>query len=177
MHKLFYSIVVCLSAVLALPCVSRAQQVTPDTAAQPITAPNAIFAEIGGNCLLGSINYDRRLNKNLALRIGICPVLLPAVTVIANAMTGHKATNIQFGLGVTAITPPPISTTYSEPGYGSGQNNSSFMFFATADLGFRIQPPHGGFMLQLDATPMIPLNHVSLDSSLLWGGLSLGYAF
>ncbi|HET7153361.1 MAG TPA: hypothetical protein VFJ29_06315 [Candidatus Kapabacteria bacterium] len=191
-------IILCGILSLAFQHLAFANNITADTStSQPITAPNAIFAELGGNCFVGSINYDRRIDRALALRIGVCPLFLTEqhstifiATALANSMIelGHSPVDLQFGFGLTLLTgttdyhyPQPSLSSLPQLYYSSA-NEGAVTIFPTADLGFRFEPRNGGLMAQIDATTLLPFGEDIQElevrpTFLMWCGFSLGYAF
>ncbi|HET7153362.1 MAG TPA: hypothetical protein VFJ29_06320 [Candidatus Kapabacteria bacterium] len=191
MHKDLFIVSLCVVASLLLPTHLHAQHSSSDTtASQAITAPNAIFLELGGNCLFGSINYDRRLNETYAVRLGVCPYMTFGAqsdfligTVLVNAMLTHRATHIQVGVGATVIMNKYQPLYDTSPLFGINnntvtQNGLRVIVLPTADFGFRYQPRDRGMFAQLDFTPLLSLDGSDFSNAILfWGGFSIGFTF
>jgi hypothetical protein len=198
-----FSVPLILCAILFLNrCDAHAQQ-AGSPATQNIAAPNAIFFELGGNCLLGSINYERQLNDSYSLRVGIAPLVivdpdshLYIATFLGNTLFGdslHNSPfwgsalhNVQLGIGMTVITGTrkidfsSTSSAVSSSANRSGDDypNVHTYLVPTADLGFRYQPQNGGVMLQMSFTPLLFINNSGASYTFLfYAGISLGYVF
>src|SRR5579883_932124 len=149
----------------------------------PMVAPNALYGEFGGNCLLGSINYDRKLSDSYALRAGFAPLAIfnPRydyfiATFLANTLFGYFVIDnnvffgralhdFQIGVGVTMITGyRPVDFGSFSYATGSLNGNTSpstdyshryTYFLPTASLSYRYQPQKGGVMVQFSFTPLL----------------------
>src|SRR6185503_3198370 len=74
-----------LATRLALLLLFSAAPLAAQTAPAGRTAFNAVYLEVGGNGLLYSINYDRILPSNLALRAGLSYMSVSATSGSASA--------------------------------------------------------------------------------------------
>lgn len=152
-----------------------------------------IFVEGLGAGLLGSINYDMRLNKGrmdgIGFRAGIggiyangtdpqgkiIQVGILSIPLEVNYLLGKKRSSFIAGIGVL-------------PGYGSikgiedvtivneqvSVDVDGFDFLGTyLSLGYRFQPLRNGFMFQINWNPIISGGKISPS----WFGISIGYGF
>ena len=116
-------------------------------------ARNAVYAELGGNGDLVSVNYDRIVYQKsmvkAAVRIGIAsnqffsdeePGFYPVVPIEALGMVGRFQKHFEFGLGYTR------RFTY-EPDLLRN------LYFSR--IGFRYQNPTGGLVVRVGFTPFL----------------------
>lgn len=150
------------------------------TYAQPRHAKNTLFAEVGGNAWLYSLNYDRILYQGKSLgvtgRVGVSyyfqTLFLP---LEVNLLLGRHKHHLEVGIGVT-----PFLYHWERTEYVSGQplvtasrrvvNNWSFL-----RAGYRFQDPEGGFFFRAGFTP--PVLREGHLAPFIWGGLSVGKSF
>lgn len=154
MNKLFKVIVVCC-IFLTIGTAQRGQ---------------AVFAELGGNGLVFSFNYDTRFNNTpdgLGARLGLGfigsgdagAVLIPAQV---NWLLGKNGRYFELGAGLTVVT-----------GTGRAFDEDFSNVVGTMTFGYRRQPVDGGFMWKIAITPVIA-------EGIFWpyfAGLGLGYTF
>lgn len=155
---------------------------------------NSIYVEGAGNAFtIGSINYERMLlhNGNVYLtgRIGFgfepydendaskshytfMPILLNLQFQLSNSFV------LEFGVG------PTIAHDSWEEHSGSWHSytitpRKEYYHFMTALAGIRVQTK-GGFLIRSGFTPIFNKysdTFIPFNSSMPWGGLSLGYSF
>jgi hypothetical protein len=173
-----------ISLIFAALLIAAA--VTPTAYAEgERTAMSSIYAEALGGGLLYSINYDRLIIDQLAVRAGFSYFLITASSssegttssVSANTWTIPIAANyvglysgshgLETGLGATLIY---ASGTGSSLGYSSSA--SGLDAFMTANVGYRLQPVNGGFNFRIGAQALI-----ASWGTIPWGYMSLGYTF
>jgi hypothetical protein len=147
------SILTIASIVVVLCCTVSPQQ----TVAQ--SARNTFYAEGYGNGYnFFTINYDRLVSSNVALRIGLNPISV-AIPLTASYLIGlGGASNIELGLGLTAFLQSREGIT------GTG-------VVGTGILGYRYQEPNGGLFFKAAYTPFLNGGLIS------WGGIGLGFTF
>lgn len=146
----------------------------PCTAAQHVerTAKNVIYAEAGGNAILLSVNYERFLTHNVAVRVGVntfgalggegeSPILI--VPVMFTIVSGRSSSHAELGLGARFAS-RDLGTSSRRMGLEG--------VYATGTLGYRFQRPEGGFVARAGFTPII-----MADAVFPFIGLSIGYAF
>lgn len=121
-------------------------------------AKNALFAELGGNGFLFSVNYERLIHKNIGIRIGYGGRVYP---VMIN-FYGNGNNKIEAGFGISYIA--------EEIQFFDNQKT---MLIATT-LGLRHQKSAGGTVVRLSFTPFY---NPTTGKVLLFGGISLGWSF
>ena len=110
---------------------------------------NAAYVEALGVGGLYSINYDRRITRELGFRAGFTTwSLITGFPVMANLLLGSNPDYVEiwFGalIGFTTPEGKPFFSSYANPGPG--------MWVGT--LGFRYQPDSGGIVFRVDFTPL-----------------------
>jgi hypothetical protein len=143
---------------------------------------NSVYVEAFGQGMLYSINYDYRIRPEISLRAGFTNWTVPlflllingqaqvtAFPLMLNYLTGGGSSHLEVGAG---IMPTAISIQGSEIFLGSEIQGSTTVVVGTATLGYRLQPPEGGFVFRVGLTPLF-----TTKGSIMSGGLSLGYAF
>jgi len=148
------------------------------------TAKNAVFAEIAGNGLVYSINYERFIDDTgFGIRAGFSYISLGAsagsasaktswlaIPLLANYYVGSANHKLQLGLGVTLLYVTSEASTSDTFGGVSG-----FVPLPTAAIGYRYIPARGGFNFGIGFTPFIIPGG---DKSFLpWPGIGLGAVF
>ncbi|RZS96409.1 hypothetical protein [Cecembia calidifontis] len=163
-------------------------QVSAQEKADVITAKNSIYAELGGNGFLYSINYSRIFNQKGAYKFsgsaGFSYVKqvttthwTPLIPIEASVLLGKTSHHLELGTGTSLFTAQSISLDNETNTLQENVSFNSLIFFR---LGYRYQKPEGGFFFRIGYTPGFNLN---LDVSPppvffpLWGGISLGKSF
>lgn len=150
-----------------------ARPVLPRPAPAPRSrAANAVFAELFGGGLLGSLNYERNIEQVIALRVGFfcipgteisCPGLVP---ITASWLIGKTPSKFELGAGVIVLA----SRAAGDAGDRLGT------FARTAIIGWRWLPKHNGWMWRVAWTPIV--NAAAISEDLVpWFGLAGGYVF
>jgi hypothetical protein len=167
-----------MAVLLALvPPAARAQNGNGNSAS------NAVYLELGGNALLYSLNYERLLPSDVALRAGFGYMSISAagggasanVTSVGIPLTfsylglGGGAAKFELGAGALFQRFSGAAST----GFGDEIEAGTFVPLATFIAGLRIAPPGGGFNFKLAFTPMW---HPDVDF-FPWGGLGFGVGF
>ena len=139
-----------------------------EVAASYLGTKNAFFAEVLGNGLLFSVNYDLRLVKNIGARVGIGYVGstdgdggILTVPVMGNVLLGKNGRYFEVGAGISYIS-----------GTGDFFDNESSIL-GTMSFMYRRQPEDGGFMWKIGLTPFIA-EGVFIP---YWGGVGIGYCW
>jgi hypothetical protein len=139
--------------------------------AKNITAPNIVYFEWFGNGVLYSLNYERFISNDISLRCGLSyfgggidggqgsVLTLP---FLANYMLNFGSSHMQMGAGLTFV-----AATSDYKGF------TSDIACATALIGYRYQPPDGGFMFEISFTPLMMFD----NGLFLSGGIGIGEAF
>lgn len=134
---------------------------------------HSIYAELGGNSLKYSLNYDYTLslapNTKLAIGIG-------SGYIFYQSSGGCLIDTYKFFV----ITPQAnfLISAYKNHYFETGLSLSKVYedydnYFATGlRIGYRYQPLNGGFMFRLGLTPLY-----YKDSFHIFGGVSAGYTF
>jgi hypothetical protein len=146
----------------------------PCTGAQRVerTARNVVYAEAGGNAILLSVNYERFLTHNLAVRVGVntyglagqedeSPLFI--APVMLTIVSGRSSSHAELGLGAR----------FANRDLGTSSHRMGLEgVYATGTLGYRFQRPEGGLVARVGFTPII-----MADAVFPFIGLSFGYAF
>lgn len=148
------------------------------------TAHNVVFAELLGNGILYSVNYERLFgDSNFSVRAGFSYMALGfssgttsastswiAIPLLANYYVGGARNKLHLGLGVTMLAVTANASSGAVFGSVDG-----FAPCPTAIIGYRYLPPDGGFAFSVGFTPFI---FPSSDTRILpWGGTSFGGVF
>lgn len=146
-------------------------------------ARNAVYFELGGNALLYSLNYERRLRDGLAGRAGFmfialqgtdrdtgesADVSLALIPVMINGLLGDGAGRLELGIGpVFGLAGGSVTDVEGSDIEFSGVGLAG----VTSAIGYRYQPLDGGLVFRAGLVPFYSARPQ------LWAGLSLGYAF
>jgi len=131
---------------------------------------NSIYAELGGNGILASINYERvLLNENkfyLTGRIGCGPGILGSVftPVLANGCF-QLSNKLYAEAGIGALLAHKTTAAWGD--YDS-ENQYKCIAIPTGSVGIRYQG-NSGFLFRAGITPLLGI--------VPWPGISLGYSF
>jgi hypothetical protein len=146
------------------------------------SAKNAVYAEGLGPGLFYSINYDRAFS-DFALRVGVGYVSLSAVgtngesasaTFLSVPITvsylgiGSLKHMLELGAGGSLLYFGGSVNTL-----GNSTSGSAVAGLGTLIVGYRFQPPDGGFLLRAGLSPLIS----STGGFLPWPYLALGGTF
>lgn len=158
----------------------------PDEPPAGRTANNAIWAELLGNGVIYSINYERIFGESVGLRVGFSylpvsgssyprgsdviestKVTLLTFPVLLNYYgVGSRNHKLQLGAGLTFAYASSTTDAF-------GTNGSAVIF--TASIGYRYMPADGGFNFYIGFTPLF---HPKGDPPVLpLPGLGLGVIF
>ena len=149
------------------------------------TANNSIYAEGLGPGLLYSINYDRTFD-DFAGRIGFGYVSLSASSGSASAHAemitvpitvsylgiGSKKHMFEVGAGATILHVGAGASTFAADASETASRSATKVLGAII-LGYRLQPPDGGFLLRAGLSPIIG----AASAVLPWPYLALGGTF
>ncbi|CCH51730.1 hypothetical protein BN8_00673 [Fibrisoma limi BUZ 3] len=151
-----------------------------------------IFAEAGGNGLGYSLNYERNLNRSVAVRLGV------SWLQVVEKGSRKKQTIITVPLTVSYLINFGSSPHHAEIGgginlvYGSGNltefNRKTDVFpNLTGIAGYRYQRSDGGLMLKAGFTPFYGMKTLTNNGGFPfaplggrfqpWGGIGIGYGF
>lgn len=152
--KYLKACVIVLTAVLL--SVPTGAQSSKD--ADPHFVRNSVYVEALGVGRLYSINYDRRLTKELDFRVGFgTSPYLTCLPLMLNYLAGSHASHLEIGAGVLPNTGPPL-------------------WIGT--IGYRYQPFSGGYVFRIDFTPyLLEGIHPWRKGIHPWVGISVGRTF
>jgi hypothetical protein len=176
MHRSFASFILLSTLFLTHPAVVTAQE----GAAEP-RPHSAVYAELLGQGLLYSLNYEYLLSNHVSLRAGFTSWSLPTFPFLPGNMTftgfplmvnylaGEGSNHLELGVG---IIPGTVSFTGEETFFGSNISGSKTVVIGTGTFGYRLQPPEGGFIFRIGLVPLIGSGGARVSI-----GLSTGWAF
>lgn len=122
---------------------------------------NTLYADFATKGAIYSVNYDRVFSygKKLAksYRLGLC-VLNDAIAFPLGIQfyTGKEAHHLEYSLTIV-----PYIEKYQD--LFSGQSISDKKLYILPGLGYRYQPPSGGFFAKIVAGPLIYLDPAADD--------------
>lgn len=133
---------------------------------------NAIFAELGGQGLTFTFNYDFRFQKSpggLGARVGagyfrIDNSSITTIPLSLNYLLGKNGKYLELGLGAT---------------YGNAElfkSESGSGWIGTMCFGYRLQPVDSGFLFRIGLTPVFSTEGGGYFVP-YFGGISVGYTF
>jgi hypothetical protein len=157
----------------AAPSAEAPAPAPPVEAEEERTANNALYLEGLGPGLLYSVNYDRTFG-DFAGRVGFGYI---SVSVTATSSTGAEQSSasasiftipltlsylgigtkknmLELGLGATILHAGAGATTINTSS-SSTANGSATLVLPDAIVGYRFQPPHGGFLFRAGLSPII----------------------
>jgi hypothetical protein len=136
-----------------------------------------VYAELGGQSIVLSVNYDTRLlqsNKGFGMRAGVGTVFDPysfgfTVPVGLNYLLGKDRNFLELGVGATYVH-------FQDKNQDSWFNFRKENFVATNTwVGYRYQPPQKGVTFRAGICPFFTdLNLPPVASSSIWAGVSFG---
>lgn len=138
---------------------------------------NIVYAELLGNGLFSSVNYERVISNNFDLRLG-----LGFAFDNSESNSGSHHTTAFFPLAMANYSIDIYGNNYVEIGGGvliastdfiisDTFSQSSLVFVPTTAIGYRYSPKNGGFFFSA-AFDMFIMAGVTP-----WGGLGIGYRF
>jgi len=178
---------------IATTVLVLAAAATPAFAGDDRSANNSIFIEGGGPGLAYSLNYERIFENDFGLRVGFSYLSVSAtaasasasatvwtVPVLANYVglsSGNHA--LELGGGATIVGFSGAAT-----GFGYAASGSGPAVLGTAILGYRRQPPNGGFQFRVGIEALVGKGLALSESSrdpdrvgvMPWMYLSLGFS-
>jgi hypothetical protein len=161
------------------------------------TAPNSIFLEGGGPGLAYSVNFERVFADDFGLRVGFSYLSLTATAGSGTSTASASATlwtvpvlldylglgwgnnALELGAGATVVGFSGAGTAGPIAGSGSGT-----VMLGTALLGYRRQPPDGGFQFRIGLEALVGKGLAISETDrnpdkvgvLPWMYLSIGYS-
>ena len=138
---------------------------------------NQVYLELGGCGLTYTINYERLLSENFALRggIGITPGwflfdgAIFTIPVTGSYLIGNGFSKLELGLGATYLTTTDIEV------FGLLPAGSSSLIAFDGIIGYRGGRPQGGFIFRIAFSPMYS---PEFDPEFIpYGLISFGFSF
>ena len=137
---------------------------------------NQVYLELGGCGLTYTMNYERFLSHNFALRggIGITPGwfvidgTIFTIPITGSYLIGNGNSKFELGLGATYLTTTDIEV------FGLPAGSSSLIAF-DGIIGYRGGSPNGGFIFRIAFNPMYSSD---FDPNFIpYGLVSFGFGF
>lgn len=167
----------------ALAALLLALPASADEGPEVRTRHNVLYLELGGNALIYSINYERFLTSDLALRVGagfmsvnandqnnaearVSLLLAPIMLGWTGARSGAHAFELGGGILVAR------AGASVRDGAGGTDFDSGSRVWPTATIGYRYVPLQGGFHFKAAFTPVL-----AGGNFLPWFGVSAGVIF
>ncbi len=141
--------------------------------AQETTKRQAVYTELGGAAVLGSVNYDFRFkpgNDGLGARVGFGYV--PDVLVLPlelNGLIGKNKVAFEYGAGISVAWFTDEQNTGNQT-FRSDDSRLGFIYHGK--VGIRLTPLDNGFFFNFNCTPLI-----NTEETRLWFGIGLGYSW
>jgi hypothetical protein len=153
---------------IAIAVVLFSAASAPPVTAQVAVAPNRLYVEALGSGLVYSLNYERELRGPLNVRAGVGGMPFQSVQyVVGFGMLGTALGSRQHSLRLAAGG----GLLYAIDVWVIEAVNNVYAY-GTASVGYQFQPRPRGLFLRAACTPVL-----TRDEALLWGGISLGWAF
>jgi len=147
-------------------------------------AESSVYLELGGPGVLYSLNYERLLRPDVALRVGLGLFAIReegtgdgmtwlTVPITGSYLVGQRAHRFEVGGGLAT------GYAWSDLNQRPGATDDYFLIALSLHAGYRYQPRDGGFLLRALVTPIVggrrfaPLGMPVT----VWAGLSLGWSF
>jgi hypothetical protein len=174
--------------ILAATSTAYAQENGVTATSQP-HAQNALYAELGGNSGWYSINYERFIMPDAAIRVGLSYMSVSATAGSGGNSSSANATwatlplmfnylglragshALELGGGVNMMYFSGSAATFDATAMSSG-----VIPVGALTVGYRFSNPDGGFVFRAGYTPLI---FVTTEQKEIfhWGGMSFGYRF
>jgi hypothetical protein len=181
MRQLLLGLAMCGAMSSSASADSENLQLTADNK----SAPNALYVEVGGNGAFYSLNYERYLRPDAAVRIGAMYMSVSAsagsssakaswltVPIMLEYLGIHAGNHaLEVGAGVDMMYFSGTASTFDATAMSDG-----LIPVGTATVGYRYSNPAGGFVFKAGYTPLF---FVTTETKQVfhWGGLSFGYRF
>lgn len=170
MHIMKYNLFILVVTILIVSSYLNAQVTTPTY------KKNQVYLELGGCGLTYSLNYERLLSENFALRggIGVTPGWLFVdgtiftIPVTGSYLIGGGFSNLELGIGATYLTTTNIEI------FGLPAGSTSLVAF-DGIIGYRGGNPNGGFIFRIAFNPIYSPD---FDPEFIpYGLISFGFGF
>ena len=186
--KTFLYLLILGFGLVIYPKLVLAQNIISDSNEAVKPFKNSVYAELGGNGIVGSINYERlfysayRPTTIVAMRLGFMylpykgpagePEYMQTIPWEVSVFWGKKAIKPEIGFGATYFQSYDGPDRYSDEGY------TEFLVMPVFRLGIRYDKPDKHMFWRLGFTPALIIEASSGPPQLFpWGGLSFGYKF
>lgn len=181
------SLAICM--IFVIVGSAKADESEPFQVKSDRSAKNSVYAELGGNGGLYSVNYERFVIDDVTARIGLMYMQLGATatsgpaTATANVSwfaaplmvsylgIGGLNHKLELGAGAVVMYFSGGVSTFSATTRASGT-----VIAPSATVGYRYAPTDGGFNFKVGFTPLL-ISVAGQTSFLPWAGISGGYGF
>ncbi len=156
------------------------------------TAANTIYGEVLGGGLLYSLNYDRLIIDQLAVRAGFSYISITASSTSGGETSSASVSSIQIPVGAnyvglysgshgleTGLGATLVYASGSGSSIGYSTSASGVGGFGTINVGYRLQPVDGGFNFRIGGQILFGKGFGE-DGGwgvFPWGYMSFGYTF
>lgn len=156
------------------------------------TAANTIYGEVLGGGLLYSLNYDRLIIDQLAVRAGFSYISFDVSSSSSSGTSSSSFSTLMIPVGAnyvglysgshgleTGLGATLVYASGSGSGFGYSSSASGVGGFMTANIGYRLQPVNGGFNFRIGGQMLIGPGFGD-DGGwgvFPWGYMSFGYTF
>jgi hypothetical protein len=147
------------------PTQEAAPMPTQEPPTEPEPAPNAIFLEGGGPGLWYSLNYERHVNPDLAVRVGFSYMSFSATASSGDTTASASAAFLTFPITVAYVGVPGLEVgggatiTYVSGAASTGLSSASgsgMVPLGNVFLGYRSHPMGGaGFQFRIGIAGLI----------------------
>lgn len=154
-----------MAVAVAAPAAAAAAQESAGASPDVI---QAVYVEALGNGLVYSLNYERAVAPRTWLRLGAGWVGSGgAFPLTGSYLAGSAPHHFEIGAGPLLVVWPDFGDEAEDLGSTDGTS-----LLGTGTIGYRYQPASGGLLFRIGATPVF-----STEGLLVWGGVSIGFAF
>lgn len=177
--------------LLAFSGKAFAQIAEADSLLKPSESLNAFYTEFGGNAMVGSFNYERKLNlpnSNAMLAFRLGGVFVPVIEILGAASTfeflipievsvlfGQKALKPEFGAGLTYYLSSGAHVIFQD----RHEIESHSMVYSVLRVGLRYQIQKKPLFIRAGFTPLF-FGEKATNTELPfmpYYGVSFGYNF
>lgn len=143
---------------------------------------HSVYAELFGQGILYSINYEYGITSNIRIRAGFSSWSITSIFILIdgkisytgfplmiNYLTGKKNSHLELGTG---FMPSFFSFEGTDILFGKEYYQKANLVVGVATIGYRFQKQERGLIFRVGLTPLFTLNKIAVS-----GGISLGYSF
>jgi hypothetical protein len=164
------------------------ESLTLSAQAKPV-AQNSLYLELGGTSMFYSLNYERFVTPEVAIRVGFSYMSISAtagsgmnqenasaswltIPIMAEYLGIHNGAHaLELGAGMDMMYFSGSASTFDDSAMASG-----VLPVGAANIGYRYSDPKGGFIFRASYTPLFVITS-STKEVFHWAGLSFGYRF